>query len=92
LLSSKLSKNQSISLKEFQEVLLESLARYTKNKINIFITLQNLNSTKQLSQNQIKDFKITLRQLRKFVKNSFFLKKQLIFYLLMLEKENRRNY
>ena len=72
LLSNKLNKNQTINLRGFQEILLESLAKYTKNKINISITLQNLNNTKQLSQNQIRDFKITFRQLRKFIKNSFF--------------------
>jgi hypothetical protein len=72
LLSNKLDRNQTINLKGFQEILLESLAKYTKNKINISVTLLNLNSTKQLSQNQIKDFKITFRQLRKFIKNSFF--------------------
>lgn len=72
LLSNKLNKNQTVNLRGFQEILLESLAKYTKNKINISITLQNLNNTKQLSQNQIKDFKITFRQLRKFIKNSFF--------------------
>ncbi len=72
LLSNKLDRNQTIDLKGFQEILLESLAKYTKNKINISITLQNLNSSKQLSQNQIRDFKITFKQLRKFIKNSFF--------------------
>ena len=64
--------DKTISLKKFQEILLENLAKYTKNKINICITLQNLNNTKQLSQNQIRDFKNTFKQLRKFVKNSFF--------------------
>lgn len=72
LLSYKFNKNQTVCLKEFQEILLENLAKYTKNKINICITLQNLNNTKQLSQNQIRDFKNTFKQLRKFVKNSFF--------------------
>lgn len=72
ILSGRLSKNQAINLREFQEILLESLTKYTKNKINISVTLQNLNSTKRLSQNQIKDFKVTFKQLRKFVKNSFF--------------------
>lgn len=90
LLSSKLGKNQTISLKEFQEVLLESLARYTKNKINISITLQNLNNSKQLSQNQIKDFKITLRQLRKFVKNSFFKEAINILFINVVKRKSAK--
>ena len=59
-------------LKEFQEILLENLAKYTKNNINVCITFQNLNNIRQLSQNQIRDFKNTFKQLRKFVKNFFF--------------------
>jgi len=61
-----------VCLKEFQEILLENLAKYTKNNINVCITFQNLNNIRQLSQNQIRDFKNTFKQLRKFVKNFFF--------------------
>lgn len=90
LLASKLDKNQTINLKEFQEVLLESLAKYTKNKIDISITLQNLNSTKQLSQNQIKDSKITFRQLRKFVKNSFFKEAINILFITIIKRKSAK--
>ena len=62
----------TVGLKGFQEILLESLITYTKNKINISVTLQNLNRYKQLSRVQIKNLKIIFRQLRKFVRNSFF--------------------
>lgn len=90
LLSSRLGKNQTLNLKEFQEVLLESLARYTKNKIDISITLQNLNSTKQLSQNQIKDFRVTFRQLRKFVKNSFFKESINILFINVVKRKSAK--
>ena len=59
-------------LKGFQEILLKSLETYTNHKINIIVTLQNLNKYKQLSKVQIKDFKRIFKQLRNFVKNSFF--------------------
>jgi hypothetical protein len=52
--------------------LLESLSLYTKKKIHIFLKLQNLNKFKQLSYNQIKNCKIVFKQLKKFIKNSFF--------------------
>jgi ribosomal protein S3 len=90
LLASKLDKNQTISLKEFQEVLLESLARYTKNKIDISITLQNLNSTKQLSRNQIKDFRVTFKQLRKFVRNSFFKEAINILFITVIKRKSAK--
>jgi hypothetical protein len=46
--------------------------KYTKNKVNIYVTLQNLNYYKQLSNTQIKNLKIIFKHLRKFVRNSFF--------------------
>ena len=61
-----------VSLKGFQEILLGSLITYTNNKTNVSVTLQNLNRYKQLSHVQIKNLKIIFRQLRKFVRNSFF--------------------
>ena len=61
-----------VGLKGFQEILLGSLITYTKNKTNVSVTLQNLNRYKQLSHVQIKNLKIIFRQLRKFVRNSFF--------------------
>ena len=62
----------TVNLKGLQEILLESLATYTRNKINIFVTLQNLNRYKQLSHVQIENLKIIFKQLKKFVRNSFF--------------------
>lgn len=64
--------NQAIFLKRFEDILLESLSLYTKRKTHIFIKLQNLNKSKQLTYNQIKNCKVVLKQLKKFIKNSFF--------------------
>lgn len=60
------------NLKDFQEILLKSLETYTKNRTNISVTLQNLNCHKRLSYVQIEDLKEVFKQLRNFVKNSFF--------------------
>lgn len=68
----RLNSKQTILLKKFEDILLESLSLYTKEKTNIFIKLQNLNNYKQLTYNQIKDCKVIFKQLKKFVKNSFF--------------------
>jgi hypothetical protein len=62
----------ALGLKGFQEILLESLIKFTRKKINISVTLQNLNRHKQLSYNQLEGLKRIFKQLRKFVKNSFF--------------------
>jgi hypothetical protein len=43
----------ALGLKGFQDILLESLIKYTKKKIDISVTLQNLNRHKQLSYNQL---------------------------------------
>ena len=61
-----------MDLKGFQEILLKSLETYTKNKVNISVTLQNLNRYKQLSHVQIENLKQIFKQLRNFTKNSFF--------------------
>lgn len=60
------------SLKEFQEILIKSLEAYTKNKILVSVMLQNLNRYKNLSRIQIEDLKQIFKQLRNFVKKSFF--------------------
>ena len=60
------------SLKEFQAILIRSLEAYTKNKIRVSVTLQNLNRYKNLSRIQIEGLKQIFRQLRNFVRNSFF--------------------
>ncbi len=62
----------AVGLKRFQDILLESLMKYTKNKIDVSVTLQNLNRYKQLSHTQTESLKILFRQLRKYVRNSFF--------------------
>lgn len=68
----KLKLNLKTDLKDFQEILLKSLKTYTKNKINISVTVHNLNRYKQLSKIQINNLKDIFKQLRSFVKNSFF--------------------
>lgn len=68
----KLKLNLKTDLKDFQEILLKSLKTYTKNKINVSVTVHNLNRYKQLSKNQINNLKDIFKQLRSFVKNSFF--------------------
>jgi len=59
-------------LRSFQEILLKSLETYTNHKIKISVTLQNLSKYKQLSHVQIENLKRIFKQLRNFVKNSFF--------------------
>ena len=74
-------------LKGFQEVLLKSLETYTKNKIDISITLQNLNKYKHLSHDQFKDLKRIFKQLRIFSKNSFF-KEAINILFISISKRN----
>jgi hypothetical protein len=71
-LSYRLNLKQTILLKKFEDILLESLSQFTKKKISIYIKLQNLNNYKQLSYTQIKNYKTIFKQLKKFVRNSFF--------------------
>lgn len=72
ILPHRLNIKQRVLLKKFENVLLECLSLYTRGKVNIFLKLQNINKCKQLSYNQIKNYKIIFKQLKKFVKNSFF--------------------
>nr|YP_316611.1 ribosomal protein S3 [Thalassiosira pseudonana]AAZ99418.1 ribosomal protein S3 [Thalassiosira pseudonana]QWM92938.1 ribosomal protein S3 [Thalassiosira pseudonana] len=72
ILSYKPNLKQTMMLQEFQDILLESLTIYTKGKVNIFVTMQNLNNQKNLSYNRIKNWKTIFKQLKKFVRNSFF--------------------
>lgn len=55
ILSYKPNLKQTMMLQEFQDILLESLTIYTKGKVNIFVTMQNLNNQKNLSYNRIKN-------------------------------------
>lgn len=74
-------------LRGFQEILLKSLEAYTKNKIDIYITLQNLNRYKHLSHTQFKDLKKIFKQLRIFSKNSFF-KEAINILFISISKRN----
>lgn len=74
-------------LRGFQEILLKSLEAYTKNKIDIYITLQNLNRDKHLSHVQLKDLKKSFKQLRIFAKNSFF-KEAINILFISISKRN----
>ena len=78
------------NLKEFQEILLESLVKYTKNKMDISVTLQNLNCHNQLSQIEVESLKIIFRQMRKFVKNSFFKEAINIFFISILKRKSAK--
>jgi hypothetical protein len=67
--------------------LLKSLETYTKNKIDISVTLQNLNKYKHLSHDQFKDLKRIFKQLRIFSKNSFF-KEAINILFISISKRN----
>jgi hypothetical protein len=90
ILNSKFLTKQEVVLNEFQEILLESLAVYTKKTVNVIVTLQNLNSYKQLSQTQNKNFKTVFKQLRKFVRNSFFKEAINILFLSMCKRKSAK--
>jgi len=72
LLMTKSNQCLAVGLTRFQDILLGSLMKYTKNKIDVSLTLQNLNRYKQLSYTQTENLKVLFRQLRKYVRNSFF--------------------
>lgn len=80
----------AFGLKGFQEILLESLIKYTKKKINISVTLQDLNRHKQLSSNQLEGLKRIFKQLRKFVKNSFFKEAMNILFMNILRRKSAK--
>ena len=80
----------ALGLKGFQEILLESLIKFTRKKINISVTLQNLNRHKQLSYNQLEGLKRIFKQLRKFVKNSFFKEAMNILFINILRRKSAK--
>jgi hypothetical protein len=80
----------ALGLSGFQEILLESLIKYTKRKIDISVTLQNLNRHKQLSSNQLEGLKRIFKQLRKFVKNSFFKEAMNILFINILRRKSAK--
>ncbi len=80
----------ALGLKGFQDILLESLIKYTKKKIDISVTLQNLNRHKQLSYNQLEGLKRIFKQLRKFVKNSFFKEAMNILFINILRRKSAK--
>ena len=78
------------SLKKFQEILIESLASYTKNKVKISVTLQNLNRYKRLSHAQIKNLIVIFKQLKKFVRNSFFKEAINILFITVTKRKSAK--
>jgi len=82
--------NLNVHLKEFQEIFLESLVLYTKNKLNISVTLQNLNRSKHLSGVQIENLKIIFKQLRKFVKKPFFKEAMNILFINISKRKSAK--
>lgn len=84
------NKKHNLTLNLFKELLLEILTIYLKKKINIFITLQNLNNFKKLSNFQIKDLKIVYKQLKKFARNSFYKEAiNILFINLYIKKSSK---
>jgi len=82
--------NKTVGLKGFQEIILESLLKYTKNKVDISVTLQNINRCKQLSDNQINNLKTVFKQLRKFVRNSFYKEAINILFVNILKRKSAK--
>ena len=61
----------------FEEILLNSLAMYTNNKVDIYVTLQRVSNNKQLSHVKTKYYKylkVVFKQLKSFAKNDSFKK------------------
>ena len=77
-------------LKEFQEILLESLMLYTKGKLNIHVTLQNLNCGKHLSNTQVDCLKVIFKQLKRFAKQPFFKEAMNILFLNVSRRKSAR--
>jgi len=88
----KFQTKQIFYLNNFGEVLLESLSVYTKKKINIAFTFQNLNSNlhSELKTQQTKDFKNILLQLKKFVKNLFFKEAMNIMFITITKRKSAK--
>lgn len=78
------------NLIEFQEILLNSLAVYTNNKLNIFIKLQNLNVSNKLPNNQIQHLKIIFKQLKKYIKNNFFKEALNILFITISKRKSAK--
>jgi len=90
LLSGKSNSFLGVGLKKFQDILMRSLIAYTKNKIDVFVTLQNLNRYKQLPCTQTENLKIILRQLRKYVRNSFFKETINVLFITILKRKSAK--
>ena len=61
-----------------------------KNKIDVSVTLQNLNRYKQLSHTQTESLKILFRQLRKYVRNSFFKEAINVLFITILKRKSAK--
>lgn len=90
ILNSRFVTKQELILNNFKEMLLESLTIFTKRKININITFQNLNATKQLSSDQKKKLTTVYKQLRKFSKNSFYKEAINILFISMTKRNSAK--
>lgn len=90
ILNSKFDTKQELILNNFKEMLLESLTIFTKRKININITFQNLNATKRLSFDQNKKLTTIYKQLRKFSRNSFYKEAINILFISMTKRKSAK--
>jgi hypothetical protein len=88
----KFQTKQTSHLNNFGEVLLESLSIYTKRKVNIALTLQNLNtnSHSQLKKEKTENLKSVLLQLKKFVKNIFFKEAVNVLFIVMTKRKSAK--
>ena len=88
----KFQTKQTSHLNNFGEVLLESLSIYTKRKVNIALTLQNLNtnSHSQLKKGKTENLKSVLLQLKKFVKNIFFKEAVNVLFIVMTKRKSAK--
>lgn len=77
-------------LQAFQEILTQSLVKYTKNRVDLCITLQNLNREKLLSRNQANDLKIAFKQLKRFARNSFFKEGLNVLFVSLLKRKSAK--
>lgn len=76
----------------FGETLLESLSIYTKRKVNISLTLQNLNVNlhSQLKKKKAENLKNIMLQLKKFVKNPFFKEAVNVLFVVVTKRKSAK--
>lgn len=88
----KFQTKQISRLNNFGEILLESLSIYTKRKVNIVLTFQNLNANlhSQLKKKKAENLKSILLQLKKFVKNVFFKEAVNVLFLVVTKRRSAK--